>query len=340
MAAAVPSVLRSRRPDEARLARVLAVLLTGLALVAEAQLPSYEVQPGIAGDISSVGSDTLAGLMTRWSERFRELQPDVNIQVQAGGSATAPPALAEGVSTIGPMSRKMRRAEIEAFRERYGYAPLEVPLAIDAIAILVHRDNPLRAIALSQLDRIFSANALCAAGMPLMRWSEVLPEEAPATLRSLPVQPVGRNAASGTYGFFREQVLCGGDYQSRMYELPGSASVVQAVAMDRRAIGYASIGFRNASVRVLPVAGADGAAVAPTRKTIVDRRYPLARTLFAYVNRAPGRPLPQPERAFLDFVLSAPGQAEVPAQGYLSLPEDLVRATRKILGLDEAGGAQ
>lgn len=310
------------------------LLLWCLALEASAELPGYHAEPGLRGDISSVGSDTLAGLMTLWAERFRELQPGVNIQVQAGGSATAPPALAEGVSTIGPMSRGMRAAELAVFEERFGYPPVQVPLAIDAIAILVHRDNPLASITLHELDRIFSANALCAGRRPLLRWAGLLPSPEASPLRALPIQPVGRNAASGTYGFFRQRVLCGGDYQSGMYELPGSASVVQAVAMDRRAIGYASVGFRNASVRVVPVATRQEAPVAPTRPAIIERRYPLARTLFAYINKAPGRELPQPERAFLDFVLSASGQSQVPAQGYLPLPEALVDATRRSLGLD------
>ena len=140
----------------------------------------------------------------------------------------------------------MKAAEVSAFEHRYGYAPLAVPVAVDALVVLVHQDNPLRGLNLQQLDRIFSATRRCGESKPLTRWGELGLSGDWAT-RSL--QRFGRNSASGTYGYFKLRALCGGDFMPRVNELPGSASVVQAVAGSLNGIGYASIGFRASGVR-------------------------------------------------------------------------------------------
>lgn len=178
----------------------------------------------LAGNLSSVGSDTLANLMALWAQDFSQHYPNVNLQIQAAGSSTAPTALAAGAAQLGPMSRPMKAAEVSAFEHRYGYAPLAVPVAVDALVVLVHQDNPLRGLNLQQLDRIFSATRRCGESQPLTRWGELGLSGDWAT-RSL--QRFGRNSASGTYGYFKLRALCGGDFMPRVNELPGSASVVQ-----------------------------------------------------------------------------------------------------------------
>src|SRR5690606_2067532 len=124
-------------------------------------LPVYEKASGVSGNLSSVGSDTLANLMTLWAEEYKRLYPNVNIQVQAAGSSTAPPALTEGTSNLGPMSRPMKDGEIQAFEQKHGYRPLEIPVAIDALAVFVHRDNPIEGLTLAQVDAIFSSTRRC-----------------------------------------------------------------------------------------------------------------------------------------------------------------------------------
>ncbi|MDX1811180.1 MAG: substrate-binding domain-containing protein, partial [Gammaproteobacteria bacterium] len=109
-------------------------------------LPEYSAASGVSGNLSSVGSDTLANLMTLWAEQYKRVYPNVNIQIQAAGSSTAPPALTEGTSNLGPMSRKMKSKEIEAFEKRYGYKPTAIPVAIDALAVYVHKDNPIKGL--------------------------------------------------------------------------------------------------------------------------------------------------------------------------------------------------
>src|SRR5690606_5314544 len=124
-------------------------------------LPTYEKTSGVSGNLSSVGSDSLANLMTLWAEEYKKMYPNVNIQIQAAGSSTAPPALTEGTSNLGPMSRAMKDNELQAFEEKHGYKPVAVPVAIDALAVFVHKDNPIKSLDIAQVDAIFSSTRLC-----------------------------------------------------------------------------------------------------------------------------------------------------------------------------------
>ena len=121
----------------------------------DAALPTYVKTTGISGNLSSVGSDTLANLMTFWAEEFKKQYPNVAVQIQAAGSSTAPPALTEGTSNFGPMSRKMKDKELEAFEKKYGYKPTAVPVAIDALAVYVNKDNPVKGMSIVDVDAVF-----------------------------------------------------------------------------------------------------------------------------------------------------------------------------------------
>ncbi|PJG63423.1 phosphate ABC transporter substrate-binding protein [Yersinia kristensenii] len=283
----------------------------------------------LSGNLSSVGSDTLANLMSLWADDFNHHYPGVNLQIQAAGSSTAPAALAAGATQLGPMSRPMKAAEITAFTQRYGYPPLAVPVAVDALVVFVHRDNPLNKITLSQLDAVFSQNRLCGASHPIQRFGE-LGLKGPWAARAL--QRYSRNSASGTYGFFKQRVLCDGDFTNNINELPGSASVVQAVAGSLNGMGYASIGFRNSGVKPLLLSADGQDYVMPTAENVKDGRYPLSRYLYIYINKVPGQPLEPLTAAFLERVLSPEGQKRVTHDGYLPLPPDVLNQTRKELG--------
>lgn len=283
----------------------------------------------LSGNLSSVGSDTLANLMSLWADDFNHHYPGVNLQIQAAGSSTAPAALAAGATQLGPMSRPMKAAEITAFTQRYGYPPLAVPVAVDALVVFVHRDNPLNKITLSQLDAVFSQNRLCGASHPIQRFGE-LGLKGPWAARAL--QRYSRNSASGTYGFFKQRVLCDGDFTNNINELPGSASVVQAVAGSLNGMGYASIGFRNSGVKPLLLSADGQDYVMPTAENVKDGSYPLSRYLYIYINKVPGQPLEPLTAAFLERVLSPEGQKRVTHDGYLPLPPDVLNQTRKELG--------
>lgn len=298
----------------------------------DSELDSYQKASGISGNLSSVGSDTLANLMTLWGENFKRLYPNVNVQIQAAGSSTAPPALTEATANMGPMSRKMKDKELEAFEARHGYKPTAVPVAIDALAVFVHKDNPLPGMTLAQVDSVFSSTRKCGEATAVKRWGD-LGMSGPWTVRD--IQLFGRNSVSGTYGYFKAQALCKGDFKSSVNEQPGSASVVQSVSTSINGIGYSGIGYKTASVRAVPLARRAGEAfIQASAENAISGRYPLARFLYVYVNRKPNQALPPLEREFLKMVLSHQGQEVVVKDGYIPLPAAVVDRVRGELGLD------
>lgn len=306
----------------------------GQATVDEA-LPRYQKVSGVAGNLSSVGSDTLANLMTLWAEQFKRYYPNVNAQIQAAGSSTAPPALTQGTANIGPMSRLMRDSEIEAFERRFGYQPTLVAVAIDALSVFVHKDNPVDGLTIDQLDRIFSATRNCTGGTPITRWGQL---GLAGSWANREIQLYGRNSVSGTYGHFKERALCRGDFRDTVNEQPGSASVVQSVSSSLNGIGYSGMGYSTSSVRAVPIAVDQGRRfVEATMDEAISGRYPIARFLYLYVNKAPGEPLPPLVREFLRMTLSREGQSIVVRDGYVPFPATI--AERELRKLAEPGSA-
>jgi phosphate transport system substrate-binding protein len=281
-------------------------------------LPAYSKASGVSGNLSSVGSDTLANLMTLWAEEFKRQYPNVNIQIQAAGSSTAPPALTEGTSNLGPMSRKMKAKELEGFEKKFGYKPTAIPVAIDALAVFVHKDNPVKGLTIAQLDGIFSSTQKCKGAKNAGKWGDV---GVSGSLAGQDIQLYGRNSVSGTYGYFKKKALCKGDYKSNVNEQPGSASVVQSVSTSLNAIGYSGMGYKTASVKAVALAKDGDNFVEPTADTAISGTYPLARFLYVYVNKAPNKPLAPLEREFIKMVMSKQGQEVVVKDGYVPVPK-------------------
>ncbi len=288
----------------------------------ESELPDYTKASGVSGNLSSVGSDTLANLMTLWAEDFKRQYPNVNIQIQAAGSSTAPPALSEGTSNIGPMSRKMKDRELEAFEKKHGYKPTAVPVAIDALVVFVNKDNPIKGLNMAEVDAIFSTTRKCGEQDNITTWGAT-GLEGPWKNRS--IQLYGRNSVSGTYGYFKKKALCKGDFRNNVNEQPGSASVVQSVSASVNGIGYSGIGYKTSSVRTVPLAKKPGQSfIEATPENAVNGSYPLSRFLYVYINKQPNKPLPPMEREFLKLVLSKQGQDIVIKDGYIPLPAKVV----------------
>lgn len=310
---------------------ILQVSWGSIAAEVDPALPDYERTRGVAGNLSSVGSDTLANLMTLWAEDFKRLYPNVNVQIQAAGSSTAPPALTERTSNIGPMSREMKDNEIEAFESRYGYKPTAIPVAIDALAVYVHKDNPVEGMTIQQVDAIFSSNQRCGYSQNIDSWGQ-LALRGPWERRD--IQLFGRNSVSGTYGYFKDVALCEGDFKNSVNEQPGSASVVQSVSTSINGIGYSGLGYRTSSVRSVPIArNANSEYFDATPEDSITGNYPLARFLWVYVNKEPNSELPPLEREFLKLILSKTGQEIVLKDGYVPLPANVVEQTLESLGM-------
>jgi phosphate transport system substrate-binding protein len=281
----------------------------------------YKAATGISGKISSAGSDTLANLMTFWSEAFKRYYPNVDIQIQAAGSSTAPPALIEGTSNLGPMSRKMKDGEIEAFEKKYGYEPTAIRVAIDALAVYVHHDNSIESLKISQIDAIFSSTRKCGNKNDISNWGQL---GLTGDWANREIQVYGRNSVSGTYGYFKQKALCKGDYKNSVNEQPGSASVVQSVSTSVNGIGYSGIGYKTAGVKALGISKSDEFIV-PTEDKVISGKYPLARFLYVYVNKAPNKELPPLEKEFIKMILSKAGQKDVVKDGYVALPEVVIK---------------
>tara|TARA_R110001592_G_scaffold150322_5_gene376209 strand:- start:612 stop:1580 length:969 start_codon:yes stop_codon:yes gene_type:complete len=303
---------------------------TPVLAAADHALPTYTKVSGISGNLSSVGSDTLANMMTFWAEEFKRQYPNINIQIQAAGSSTAPPSLTEGTSQFGPMSRKMKSKEIEAFEKRYGYKPTQVRVAIDALAVFVNKDNPIEGLSIKQVDAIFSSTQKCGNDKNATRWSDVGLD---GNWADKDIQLFGRNSVSGTYGYFKSKALCKGDFKNSVNEQPGSASVVQSVASSLNSIGYSGIGYKVAGVKAVALSKKGGPFIEATMDNAITGKYPLSRFLYVYVNKHPNKPLSPLQAEFIKLMLSEQGQGIVKKDGYIPLPIAVVEKELAKLGL-------
>ena len=312
---------------------VLVVLFSSVSAEpkVDQNLSKYSVASGVSGNLSSVGSDTLANLMTLWAEEYKRFYPNVNIQIQAAGSSTAPPALTEGTSNLGPMSRKMKDKELAAFEEKYGYKPTAIPVAIDALAVFAHKDNPIDGLSIEQVDAIFSTTRKCGAEDTVNTWGDL---GLTGEWARKDIQLFGRNSVSGTYGYFKKKALCKGDFKASVNEQPGSASVVQSVTQSLNGIGYSGIGYTTTGVRAVPLSKSNSSEfIEATPDSAISGKYPLARFLYVYVNKHPNKELSPLEAEFVKLVLAQEGQQVVVKDGYIPLPAKVAEKALKQLGL-------
>ncbi len=294
----------------------------------DAKIAAYKSTSGVAGNLSSIGSDTLNNLMTYWAEGFKKKYPNVNIQIEGKGSTTAPPALIAGTAQLGPMSRMMKSSEVEGFEKKYGYKPTKVGVALDSLAVFVNKDNPIKSLSLDEVDAIFSSTHKRGLA-DITTWGQL---GVTGKLADKPISLYGRNSASGTYGYFKEHTLHKGDYKNTVKEQPGSASVVEGIAHDISGIGYSGIGYATSGVRVLALSDKKGGkAEAANYQNVLSGKYPLSRMLYIYVAKKPGEPLPKVVEEFLKFALSKEGQEIVVKDGYDPLTAKMITDQLKTL---------
>lgn len=280
---------------------------------------------GIVGNMTSIGSDTLSNLMTLWSSEFNRIYPHAKIQIQTTGSSAAPIAITAGTASVGPMSRPLKPSERQSFVNKFGYEPLMITVAIDAIGVFVKDSNPLTALTLPQLDGLYSATRYCAPRRSLDNWAELLTyaeysEAEFADIAKFPVRLYGRNSASGTYIFFKQHALCNGDYKAQVQQLPSSSSIIQTVANGQGALGYASFGYQSSGVKTLAIAASTSEpAYEVNAYNVQTGRYPLARSLYLMINQQPGKSFSPVLAEFLKFVLSDYGQLIVVQEGYFPI---------------------
>lgn len=308
--------------------------------VATLQLdPSFEryaPQSQVVGGFRVQGSDTMHALMRRLVLDFQARQPKVTIDLRAGGSAKAiaeflePPQPGRIVikeerakqALLVSSSRELTDSEIKQFSSQRGYEPLAIPIAVDAVALYVHKDNPLTGLTLDQADAIFSTGRQRGYTKNVAVWGDLSLGNGWA---SAPIQLYGRDRKSGTRAFFQEHVLAGGEFKPAMHEEPGAASVILALSRDQLGIGFSGIGLQASNVRIVPLAENEGMPlITPSPATVADKTYPLRRLLYLYFNREPGAPLPVAIQEFVKFVKSREGQEAVVHAGFYPLPLDQV----------------
>ena len=301
------------------------------AVEVDSNLAHYSPKTKVRGIIKTVGSDTMNNLMALWGEGFQKYHPKVQIEIEGKGSSTAPPALISGSSTFGPMSRKMKAKEVDEFEKKFGYKPVALSTSIDMLAVYVNKDNPIRGLSLQEVDAIFSKTRKGGFAKDITTWGQV---GLKGQWANKPISLYGRNAASGTYGYFKEHALFKGDYKDSVKEQPGSSSVVQGVARDMYAIGYSGIGYKTADVRAVPLANKGKAFKAAESQFAYNGQYPLARSLYLYVNHQPGKALDALREEFLRYVFSQQGQKDVIKDGYLPINAKMANQMLQKVGIN------
>lgn len=291
----------------------------------------YKPRGELSGKLRSVGSDTMLHEMQLWVEGFKQFYPSVDFEIEAKGSNTAPPALLSGDAQLGPMSRQMTPDEINGFVVKYGYKPTGVLVAVDALAIYVNKNNPISCISMEQLERIFSADPRSEGGVSARSWGDL---GATGEWASKPIILHGRNSLSGTYKFFRLNVLAGRDFKENININSGSESVVASVGKDPNAIGYSGIGYKTDEVKAIPIkGGASSTCLEPSFENTYTHKYPLARGLYVYLLKNPKTPLDTISGEFVKYILSSDGQAQAKHGGYYPITRNIREHELTRLGL-------
>jgi phosphate transport system substrate-binding protein len=290
-------------------------------------LPPYVPVVGFTGKITSVGASTTTNLVARLAAEFRRVYPDVTLEVTASPISIGPAALLDGRADLVPMSRPLTPEEVQGFTKKYGYPPTEIKVAADALAIYVGKKNPAPGLTLEQLEGIFSQSQR-PGSRSIETWGQI---GLSGVWADLPITLYGYGPEEGAHQIFRQQVLHDNPFRLALRVEGGGSSIVQGVAVDPGAIGFASIFFACRGVRVVPLAGADGRFHAPTPQNVRNHRYPLGRFLYICVNKPPRQPFGGPAAEFLRFLLSHEGQQLVAAGGHIPLDAVTVNESRRSL---------
>ncbi len=299
------------------------------AASAEDAMPKYSGAEQRVENITSVGSDSMGGLMRRWVEAYRLVQPKVTVRAVSRGSATAPPALIEGSADIGPMAREMKSREKEEFVAHYGFEPTAVRTAIAAVAVYVEKENPLNSVTFSQLERIYAANPKRESSMkPAMVWGD-LGVKGPYAAKK--IVAFGRSEGSYLRDYFKQQVLLQGPERAGVMSSASASGMVDAIEANSGGIAYGEVlsADKMSGLKLLSVRrDSDSPAVKPNLQNMLSQKYPLARFLNVYLVREPGEAPEEGITDFLSFILSKQGQGLVQQSGLVPLPVETVLSER------------
>lgn len=312
-------------------ALVIPILAASGAYAVDPGLPAYSPIDGLSGHLKSIGSDTLGRESEVWANAFEKLYPNVKIEIEATGSATAPAALLDGRAQFGPMSRPMNAEESAAFEKKNGHPISRFRVAVDALAVYVNKANPVPCLTLPQLSGVFSSNRMVPGSANIRSWSDL---GLAGEWAGRPITLYSRNTLSGTYEYFRETALYGGDYKPEIKQQIGSEAVVRSVASDKFGIGYSGIGYKSEGVRAVPLAAHYGATCyEPSADATLSGKYPIARFLYIYLDKKPDQVLDPLRAEFVKFVLSREGQELAKQGGFFPITNEIRESDLSRLGI-------
>ena len=281
--------------------RSLTLMAVGLGLLVGAAHLSFAQ----GRNITVKGSDTMVILGQRWAEVFMSKNPGITIQVTGGGSGVGIAALINGTTDVAEASRPMKDVEKEQVGQKRGKPVVEVPVALDGLAVYVNESNPISELSLDQLKKIYTG--------AVRNWKDVGGRDERILL-------YGRENSSGTYVYFKEHVLENADYYPTTQTLPGTAAVINAVARDPRGVGYGGIAYGKGIKRLRVKKDASSPAIDPAMENVVSGAYPISRFLYWYLAGQPSGDL----KKLVDWVMTKDGQAVVENVGYYPLPENVL----------------
>lgn len=312
---------------------------------ANSALSQYNPKKQVSGAFKIQSSEALYPLLTRLSMDFQRFQQKITIDVKRGNTKAVTEFLQPPLRKTGKIMmiddrassfqllatpHQLSDAEVKEFAAQHGYEPTAVPVGVDAVALYVHKDNPLPGLTLDQVDAIFSSTRKRGAKTTLSQWGQLGLAD---SWRELPIQPYGRDKRSESRATLQERALGGGDFRSDIKEHPGAASVVLNVHHNPLGIGYSGLGLQTSSVRVLPIAEKDSMPfVTPSRETVADETYPLRHALYLYFDKSPNTPLPEAVQEFLTFITTREGEETIIKAGWFPLPPTQVRNRAIALG--------
>lgn len=293
------------------------------------RLPHYQPAASIKGPLDIPCTDTLQDVSDEWRRGFRKYHAEANPIFRLQLSGEAAQQLIDGKAPLVILARELSPAEMKAFREKYGYMPMRMPVGMDANIVFVNKTNPLAAITMEQLDAIYSRTRKGGAKEPAATWGDLGVRGELAKRR---IDPFSRGEGSAVRSSFKEMALQNGEFRDGIQEREDYESLTEAIATNAAGVGYGPLICWNNSVKILPVLPYDGTdARYPTQEMVTTSRYPMTRLFYAYLNRAPGAVVPAPVNELVHLILSQEGQNEVADAGLLPAPVEYLTIALKRL---------
>ena len=271
-----------------------------------------------------VGAETLESLMLLWEDAYRRAVPAFKLNFQATMSSSAIQDLIDGKTSIAPVTREMNAEELKAFKAKWNYAPTRIAVAMDALVILVNKNNPIKEIKMEQLDAAWTTSRLQGWPRDIKVWGDL--GLTATNWSDRPIRLVGQPEGSGVRDFFRHAVELDGTAKPNIERGTDVMSMVDTIITDQSTMGYGSVSQVYTSTKSIPVVPVGTkSAIEPTQSNVANGTYPLTMFAYMYVNKAPGTPLDPTTNRFMLFVLSKEGQKQVQLDGHVPLPEDLLQ---------------